>query len=185
MSANSENKPELTLPALKSLGDLAGARLTLVRDSREQLPLVFTRLQSVEATLYSGDYSIRGLEELFAIERKTVADLTACCVGENRERFSRECHRLRGFRFSRLLVIGTEEQIFRGQYLSSVKPQAVFSTLMAFEIRYDLPVVFIRTPELAARRIEDWAFFYAREHIKAANQLLRAVNASQSEGASA
>jgi DNA excision repair protein ERCC-4 len=179
--ADSEKKPELTLPALKSLGDLAGAKPTIVIDSREQLPLTFTRLQSVEGTLYSGDYSILGLEELFSVERKTVADLTASICGDNRARFERELHRLRGFVFKRLLIVGTEEQIFRGQYLSSVTPQAVWATLAAFEVRY-LPVVFIPTPQLAARRIESWAFYFSREHIKAANQLLRSVKDVQSEG---
>lgn len=176
--------PELALPALKSLGDLAGASPTIVRDSREQLPLIFTRLQSVDGTLYSGDYSILGLEELFAVERKTVADLVACCCGDNRARLKRELHRLRGFVFKRLLIVGTEEQIFRGQYLSSVTPQAVLATLAAFEVRYDLPVVFIRTPELAARQIERWAFYFARDYIKAANQLVRTVNANHESGGS-
>lgn len=65
--------------------------------TREQLPRPFKRLASVRATLTSGDYSFRGGEELFAVELKSIADLVACCVGENRERFFRELHRLRGF----------------------------------------------------------------------------------------
>lgn len=176
---------ELVLPALHSLGQLANTKPVIVVDSREQTPLTFTRLQSVDGTLYTGDYSIVGLEELFAVERKTVPDLCACCCGDNRARFERELHRIRGFQFKRLLIVGTEEQIFRGRYLSGVTPQAVFATLACFEVRYDLPVVFVRSPELAARRIEDWAFYFAREYVKAANQLLRAVNAGQSEGRAA
>ena len=39
------------LPALKGLGDLADARPTIIVDSREQAPLVFTRLPSVTGTL--------------------------------------------------------------------------------------------------------------------------------------
>jgi hypothetical protein len=39
----------------------------------------------------------------------------ACCMGENRQRFERELHRLRGFRFARLLVVGSEEEILQGQ----------------------------------------------------------------------
>jgi hypothetical protein len=100
-----------TLPALKGLGDLAGLRPVLVTDTREQLPLPFKRLASVRATLTSGDYSFRGGEELFAVERKSIADLVGCCVGDNRERFFRELHRLRGYRFKRLLVVGTRDEI--------------------------------------------------------------------------
>jgi hypothetical protein len=42
--------------------------ITIVIDSREQTPLVFTRFASVTGTLTTGDYSVVGLEELFAIE---------------------------------------------------------------------------------------------------------------------
>ena len=45
------------LPALRSLGNLAGLRPILVTDTREQLPLPFKRLASVRDTLTSGDYS--------------------------------------------------------------------------------------------------------------------------------
>jgi ERCC4-type nuclease len=62
---------ELTLPALSGLGELANAKPVIVIDSREQEPLSFTRLRSVVGTLTSGDYSVAGLEELFAVERKT------------------------------------------------------------------------------------------------------------------
>jgi ERCC4-type nuclease len=66
------------LPALKSLGELAGREPVLVIDSREQAPLAFERLESVRGTLRTGDYSVRGLEDLFSVERKTVADLVGC-----------------------------------------------------------------------------------------------------------
>jgi len=41
-------------------------------------------------TLQSGDYSVAGCEELFAMERKTIGDLVGCFMGENRQRFERE-----------------------------------------------------------------------------------------------
>jgi ERCC4-type nuclease len=110
---------------------------------------------------------------LFAVERKSISDLVGCCIGQNRERFERELHRLRGFRFKRLLVIGCEAQILKGEYHSNIAPKAVLGTLSAFEIRYDVPVVFYETPELAARQIERWAFWFAREMVEAVNSLWR------------
>jgi ERCC4-type nuclease len=92
------------LPALRTLGDLADAQPVVVYDSREQSPLIFTHLESIRGTLQTGDYSILGLEQLFSIERKSIDDLVCCCMGENRERFERELHRIRGFSFKRLLV---------------------------------------------------------------------------------
>jgi ERCC4-type nuclease len=71
----------LKLPALRHLGDLADYQPVLVVDSREQEPLTFSRLHSVRGTLQTGDYSIRGLEELFSIERKSIPDLVAMLCG--------------------------------------------------------------------------------------------------------
>lgn len=136
---------------------------TLIVDSREQTPIVFTRLPSTIGTLTTGDYSFVGAEELFAIERKSIADLAACCTGDNRERFFREMHRLRGFVFKRLLVIGEPNAIELSQYPSRVSPQAVFATLAALEARYGVPVTFASTPDTAAARIESWAAWFARE----------------------
>jgi hypothetical protein len=58
----------------------------------------------------------------------------------NRERFERELHRMRGFRFKRLLIVGNEEDIRNGQYHSQIKPSAVLATLATFE------VVFLTNP---------------------------------------
>ncbi len=159
--------------ALRSLGKLAVAEPVIIVDTREQDPLPFSRLRTQSGILITGDYSVAGLENLFAIERKTIADLVSCCTGQNRERFERELHRLRGFRFKRLIIVGTEEQILRGNFQSNIKPKAVLATLSAFEVRYDLPVIFSETPEAAAHRIEAWSFWFAREVIKPAKALLQ------------
>ena len=143
---------DLHLPALRSLGDLADVQPVIVIDTREQEPLPFSRLQSVSGTLMSGDYSVRGLEQLFTVERKSIADIIGCCMGENRERFARELHRLRGFRFKRLLIVGSESQILKGDYRSNIKPKAVIGTLRAFEVRYDVPVVHPQRSQICRRR---------------------------------
>ena len=165
--------PVFTLPALRSLGELAGSQPVIFIDTREQDPLPFSRLKTQAGALVTGDYSVVGLESLFAVERKSISDLVGCCLGENRARFERELHRLRGFRFKRLLVVGTETQILGGRYCSNIKPQAVMGTLHAFEIRYDVPVVFCETPEIAGRLVERWAFWFAREMVEAVNSLWR------------
>jgi DNA excision repair protein ERCC-4 len=161
------------LPALRSLGDLAGTEPVIVVDTREQSPLSFSRLKTQPGTLVTGDYSVAGLESLFAVERKSISDLVGCCMGESRNRFERELHRLRGFRFKRLLIVGTEAEILAGQYRSNIKSQAVIATLRAFEMRYDTPVVFCDTAEAAAARIESWAYWFAREIVEVVNALWR------------
>ncbi|MDB6064066.1 MAG: hypothetical protein JWR26_274 [Pedosphaera sp.] len=175
--ATTEALPEL--PALRSLGELADAKPVVVVDTREQLPLVFTRLQAVRGSLYTGDYSLVGFENSFAIERKSIQDLVGCCVGENRERFERELLRLRGFRFQRLLVVGTRDDVERHGYRSKVTPKAILSTLSAFEVRYDVPVVWCASPEAAAVQVESWIWWYAREAVKVANGIVSGAKIHQ------
>ncbi len=146
---------------------------TIVVDSREQTPLTFTRLPSVRAGLLTADYSIKGLESVFGIERKSIADLVSCCAGSNRERFENELHRLRGFRFRRLLIVGTREEIERHEYRSQIAPAAVLGTLSAFEVRYDCPVVYAPDPAAAAAQVEMWAWHAVREHLRAVGSLTK------------
>ncbi len=169
------------LPALRHLGELADRLPCIVIDTREQSPLPIRRLPTVRAGLYTADYSVAGLESVFGIERKSVADLVSCCAGSNRERFEHELHRLRGFRFRRLLVIGARVEIEAGAYRSRITPAAVLGTLAAFEVRFDCPVVFEPDPEAGARRVETWAWYAAREHVESVNALFRGATGTRSE----
>lgn len=166
------------LPALRGLARLADLRPVIVTDTREQTPLTFTRLASVWDTLHTGDYSVRGLENEFAVERKTLNDLASCCSGENRQRFFRELHRLRGFRFKRLLVIGEAWEIPAKRYGSSISPKAVLSTLAVIEARFDVPVVHVKNANEGAETVERWAWWYAREAVERCNELLRGTEKS-------
>jgi DNA excision repair protein ERCC-4 len=169
-----------TLPALRGLSALADCRPCIVIDFREQTPLPIRRLPVVRGTLTTGDYSFSGGQELFSIERKSISDLIGCCCGENRERFERELHRLRGFRFARLLIVGRSEEITHHLYKSNVLPKVVFHTLYAFEARY-IPVVFSPTPESAARLIERLAWWAARELCEQTNELLRGTKQQEKD----
>jgi ERCC4-type nuclease len=149
----------------------------LVIDSREQAPLPFSRLKTRPGTLTTGDYSIAGIENigLFSIERKSIEDLVAC-VGDDRERFEAQLLRLRSYSFARLPVVGTEENILQHHYHSAINPRSVLASLYAFEARY-IPVVWSPTPQTAARLVERYAIWFAREVKKTAN-LLEQLTAS-------
>jgi DNA excision repair protein ERCC-4 len=73
---------------------------------------------------------------------KTVSDLVGCCTGKIRERFERELHRLRGYRFKRLLIVGSESDILEGRYHSDIIPKAVLGSLYAWQARFDCPLGF-------------------------------------------
>lgn len=146
-------------------------RPTVIVDTREQDPLPITNLPTIRQGLTTGDYSAVGLETILSVERKTVDDFVNCCMGDNRDRFERELHRMRGFRFRRLLIIGSRAFIEQGLYKSEIKPKSVLSTLGAFEVRYEVPVVFAATPEAGARLVESWVWWQAREVMLAVNAL--------------
>jgi ERCC4-type nuclease len=129
---------------------------TLIVDSREKLALPFSRLQTRRAALQVGDYSIEGLEALFAVERKSLDDLAACC-GACRERFERQLSNLSQRRFRRLLIVG------RTTDLSGITRPPILSALGAWEVRFDVPVMWIDTPDRAGALVERWATYFWRE----------------------
>ena len=129
----------------------------LLLDTREQTPLTFAHLASASAALQSGDYSVRGLEDVFAVERKSMSDL-AGSLKSGRDRFMRELHRLRGFTFSRLLVVGTMSELYTMSQRGRVNLDQVEHSLLSIEQRYGVPVVRVDTPAQAALLVETWAF---------------------------
>jgi DNA excision repair protein ERCC-4 len=169
-----------SLPARRTLGKLADTQVTVIADTREQQPLPITRLPVVRSCLATGDYSFLGGETVFAVERKVATgDLISSLTGE-RERFERELLRLRGFRFARLLVVGSRADVEAGKYPSNANPKAILGSLAAYEVRYGLPVVWAATPEAAAALVEQWCWYFAREAVLAANAMLPRLPVSTS-----
>ena len=95
--------------------------MVILIDSREQAPYRFDGEASEVGTLPSGDYSIRGMEELVAIERKELSDFLACC-GRERDRFKRELVRLRGYRCKAVVIEATLAQILDGTPPANTPP---------------------------------------------------------------
>lgn len=135
---------------------------TIIVDTREQTPLAFENLACEVGTLQSGDYSLKGLEHAFAIERKSIPDLCGSLT-RGRDRFERELHRLRGFEFARVLIVGSPNEV----KAMAANPKAVFSSISAFEARYKVAFVWESSPEFAARLVERWAWFFWRERTAA------------------
>ena len=141
-------------------------------DTREQKPLAFSHLPSEPATLHTGDYSVRGLEESFSVERKSLADLAGSLTRE-RARFMRELHRLRGYQSSYLLIIGDDMELSRLIKQGRLKLHQVEHSLRAIESRYGVHVERAYTEEHAARLVETWAFCAWREAMKPAGVSLQ------------
>ena len=154
----------------------------IIIDSREQDALTFANLPADVGTLDTGDYSVRGLEHLVALERKSLPDLLAC-VGRERDRFKRELQRLRAYRFRLLLVEADAAEIEAGDWRSELTPAHVMGSLAAWAAQYGLPVWLAGNHEAAGRFAERWLYQAARcvwlEHEAAAGLLTAATNHPQ------
>ena len=85
---------------------------TLIIDSMEQKPYSFKSFRKwfsgmERRKLTTGDYSIAGLEDRVAVERKSLQDLFNCCSPcHSREAFVRACERLGKFDFAAMVIEG-------------------------------------------------------------------------------
>ena len=144
---------------------------TIVIDTREQLPYEF-QTEARIATLKTGDYSLKGVEKLIAIERKSVDDLIGCLT-KDRRRFERELYRGRSLDYFALVIESTLGDIAIGRYRSDMKPAAAVQSILAFSIRYGLPVFFVENRKFGARVVESLLLKYAREMEKRLSALSR------------
>lgn len=130
-------------------------------DSREQQPYAF-ETESETARLPTGDYSLEGGKDLIAIERKSVDDLISCLTS-GRERFERELYRSRSLDYFALVIEASLSDLSNGRYRSEMLPKAAIQSLLAFSIRYGLPVFFVENRRYGARVTESLLLKYARE----------------------
>jgi len=118
--------------------------LHIIVDSREQTPFDFSGVDprpvvSVGA-LKTGDYSIRGMENYVAIERKSLVDLFGSC-GQGRDRFEREFVRLKDFQFAALVIESDLYSIYKTPpSRSRMDPKTIMRTLIAWHMRYNVKI---------------------------------------------
>ena len=114
---------------------------TILVDSREQTPWNFSSETDCErATLSTGDYSIKGLEDYIAIERKVLEDFIGCC-GKQRDRFKKELERMRGYWVKAVVIEGTMHQIVNAKYRSRINPSCVIGAMASWTARYGIPFI--------------------------------------------
>ncbi|MBE0567945.1 MAG: ERCC4 domain-containing protein [Krumholzibacteria bacterium] len=112
---------------------------TIAIDTREQRPYEFPG--AVVMTLPTGDYSLVGLEHRVAIERKSKADAYSS-LGQGRARFRRELQRLATLDYAAIVVEDTVPGFLRRPSHSKMNPRAAIGSLLAWSVRYKVPVFF-------------------------------------------
>lgn len=146
---------------MKLPATLQPEQVTAIVDTREQTPLNLAPLAVEVGTLPTGDYSIKGMEALVAVERKSLPDFLAC-VGRERERFDREVQRLLAYPTRALVVEATWAVVEMGSWTNSrVKPAAAIGSLIGW-IEIGLPVILAGDHERAGRYVARLLFTAAR-----------------------
>jgi len=108
-------------------------------DRREQRPYRFPRFEV--KTLATGDYSLVGLEDRIAIERKTKKDAYAS-IGRHRARFERELERLSRFDYAAIVIESSLPEFLHPPPFSRLHPKAAVNSLIAWTVKYHVGVFF-------------------------------------------
>lgn len=123
---------------------------TVYIDTSEQLPWKFNKskhcLGSEDKNLFTGDYTLRGYEDLLCIERKGCVSELAKNVTE--DRFEEELERMRAFKYRYVICAFTHKEMlaypkgsgipWQQQKLLRVKGPYMLRRITELEMRYSV-----------------------------------------------
>lgn len=149
--------------------------MKIIVDTRERRPFSFAgkRYEGViteAGSLATGDYSLAGLTDRVAIERKELADLVQC-LGRERERFERELVRAAGLDFFAVVIEGTCLELANGEYRSQLNPHSACQSIAAFMARLRVPFLFAGSR--AAAEYFTWSLL--RQYLEGARKRYKAI----------
>jgi DNA excision repair protein ERCC-4 len=122
------------------------AGFKIIQDTREQLPL-FTAsttppgLTVITTTVKDGDYTIKGFESSFAIERKQISDFFSY-IGKERTRTTEKMKRFKQFKWVGLVIEESESKLLSGHFFSTLSPEVVRQSIVSFEVRSGVHVFY-------------------------------------------
>ena len=138
----------------------------LIIDTREQKsPLFLSKppkdLVIVRSTLHDGDYSVKGFEDKFCIEKKYSGDLFSYCssemVSKTIPKMLRFQEMIQAGGWVGLVIEDTMSNIYKWQEHTNIHPESVRGALVSFAIRYGVHVHFAGNRANTARWILDHA----------------------------
>jgi ERCC4-type nuclease len=147
----------------------------LIVDSREKRPLFGNAPDGMDVatgTLHHGDYSIRGFEDIFAIERKQISDFYSY-IGRERDRTVKKMEEFREIMsaggFAGLVIEASEGDLLAGYLMSRVSPEVARQALVSFEVRYGVHCYYSKS----RRDIERWIMDRAVKFYKVMREVRR------------
>ena len=144
--------------------------MKIIIDSREQAPFPFAH-EKYDGTvvevgaLDTGDYSLAGLADRVAVERKSLPDLVAC-LGRERERFERELQRAAALDAFCVTIESPWADLAGGNFRSQLNPHSACQSVAAFMARYRIPFVFAGSR--AGAEYVCWSFL--RQYLESARK---------------
>ena len=133
----------------------SGGPVTLIVDTREQEEYSFdSRLvATVRRALPAGDYSIEGLEDRVAVERKTLDDFVSTVI-HSRTRFREELRKLAGYRAACVVVEAGLMDVLQKRYRGGAHPNAVLGNALSLILDYRVPVFFCTTRQASCQFVQ-------------------------------
>lgn len=128
---------------------------TIIIDTREQEPYSFdSRLAvAVRRALPAGDYSVEGLEERVAVERKTLDDFVSTVI-HSRSRFREELRKLGVYRAACVVVEAGLLDVLQQRYRGAAHPSAVLGSALSIILDFRIPVFFCGNRQAACHFVQ-------------------------------
>lgn len=151
--------------------------LTVVCDSRERVSghvtawLDKNNISHQSRALETGDYTAMldgyTFEDEVVIERKANLDEIAGNFTTGRERFEREMIRAKANGIKVFLIVenASWSDILLHNYRSELKPKSFFATLLSWQARFNLTIVFCK-PSETGQILYGTFYYWARERLK-------------------
>lgn len=118
----------------------------IIKDTREKTGYNFRRSPTCAgmevSKLDTGDYSIKGMEHIVCVERKSISDLYLS-LGKNKERFMREVDRMQEIPYRFIVIDGTLDETMKGNRFSKLTSKYISSFLFKLQLIYGIHVLFL------------------------------------------
>jgi DNA excision repair protein ERCC-4 len=122
-----------------------GDKITIIQDTREQrgwFDLFDSERFDVRiATLQTGDYTLAGLDDRIAVERKSLGDAVGTFIHQW-TRFRHELNRLACFDLAIVVIESDIGDVLNHRYESDAEPAAVLGRINSITIDHNIPVCF-------------------------------------------
>lgn len=127
---------------------------TIYIDTREKTAWTFSPNISIEKkALPEGDYTIKGLESIVVIERKTLSDFVGSVL---KKRFKDELKRLAPYKYKTIAVEASVTDIINADYSSHIHPMSVLGAAISIHVYHSIPVLFWGNRQIAQVLAEKW-----------------------------